>query len=257
MKESTKLLIVILAGCLFGVFVLLPVDELTSYYEYHFQANYTVWEFIARQLGKALLLQSPIKFFFYLVFGGIMGVISYFLISLLNRRNALILQLERELGKDLDALIRRGEDDSLEFKSSFRYDYRLQKVNKALEAVIMKTLAGFMNTQGGSLLIGVADDGSIVGLENDFQTLGRKDSDGYTQALMSTVADKLGTPACRCFDSFSSAGRQASVPGHHLAVSRSRLCQRGQAIQVLHPYWFRNPGDGPAGSSGFYQEQVG
>jgi len=61
----------------------------------------------------------------------------------------------------------------------------------------VKTLAGFMNAQGGSLLIGVADDGSIVGLENDFQTLGRKDSDGYTQALMSTVADKLGTPACR------------------------------------------------------------
>ena len=197
MKEPTKLLISILAGCLFGVFVFLPVDELTSYYEYHFQADYTAWEFITRQLGKALILQSPIKFFFYFVFGGIMGLISYFLASLFRRRDALIIQLERELGKDLGTLIRRGEDDSLEFKSSFRYDYRLQKVNKALEAVIMKTLAGFMNTQGGSLLIGVADDGSIVGLENDFQTLSRKDSDGYTQALMSTVADKLGTPACR------------------------------------------------------------
>ena len=197
MKESTKLLIVILVGCLFGVLVLLPVDELTSYYEYHFQANYTVWQFIAQQIGKALVLQSPVKFLFYLVFGGIVGVISYFLVSLLGRRDALILQLERELGKDLGTLIRRGEDDGLEFKSSFRYDYRLQKVNKVLEAVIMKTLAGFMNTQGGSLLIGVADDGSIVGLENDFQTLSRKNSDGYTQALMSTVADKLGTPACR------------------------------------------------------------
>ena len=41
-----------------------------------------------------------------------------------------------------------------------------------------------MNAQGRSLLIGVADDGSVVGLENDFQTLNRKDSDGYTQALM-------------------------------------------------------------------------
>ena len=88
MKASTKLLIVILAGCLCGVFVLLPVDELTSYYEYHFQANYTVWEFIIRQLGKALVLQSPIKFFFYLLFGGIMGVISYVLISILRRRDA-------------------------------------------------------------------------------------------------------------------------------------------------------------------------
>jgi predicted HTH transcriptional regulator len=119
------------------------------------------------------------------------------MMSVLGRRSSLILQLERELAKDLGALIRRGEDDSLEFKSSFRYDYRLQKVNKALEAVIVKTLAGFMNAQGGSLLIGVADDGAIVGLEKDFQTLNRKDGDGYTQALMSTVAEKLGTPACR------------------------------------------------------------
>ena len=197
MKEPTKLLIVVLVGCLFGVFILLPVDELTSYYEYGYQATQTLPRFVVQQMTKALLLQTPSKLFLYLALGGIVGAISYFLISHLNRRNSLILHLERELRRDLDALIRRGEDDGLEFKSSFRYDYRLQKVNKALEAVIMKTLAGFMNAQGGSLLIGVADDGSIVGLENDFQTLSRKDGDGYTQALMSTVADKLGTPACR------------------------------------------------------------
>jgi len=197
MKAPSKLLIVTLAGCLFGVFVFLPVDELTSYYEYHFQADYSLWQFVAQQMTKSLLLQTPAKFFVYLVFGGIMGVVSYFLMSLLHRRNALILQLEHELSNDLGALIRRGEDEHLEFKSSFRYDYRLQKVNKVLEAVIVKTLAGFMNTEGGSLLIGVADDGSILGLESDFQTLQRKDSDSYTQALMSTVADRLGTPACR------------------------------------------------------------
>jgi len=115
----------------------------------------------------------------------------------LVRRNTLISQLESELGKDLGTLIGRGEGDHLEFKSSFRYDYRQQKVNRALEGVIMKTLAGFMNADGGTLLIGVADDGSIVGLEKDFQTLSRKDSDGYTQALTGTVAEKLGTPACR------------------------------------------------------------
>jgi len=196
-RESTKLLIVILAGCLFGVFIFLPVDELTSYYEYGYQTTHTLGRFVAQQMTKALLLQTPGKLFLYLALGGIVGTISYVLISLLNRRNSLIVQLERELRKDLAALILRGEDDSLEFKSSFRFDYRLQKVNKALEAVIMKTLAGFMNAEGGSLLIGVADDGSIVGLENDFQTLSRKDSDGYTQALMSMVADRLGTPACR------------------------------------------------------------
>jgi hypothetical protein len=199
MKEPTKLLIFVLAGCLFGVLVFLPIDELTSYYEYHiqFQANLTAGQFVAQQLMKALTFESAWKVLLYVISGGVMGGVAYILVSLLQRRDALIAQLERELEKDLAALIRRGEDDGLEFKSSFRYDYRLQKVNKALEAVIVKTLAGFMNAEGGSLLIGVADDGSNVGLEKDYQTLSRKDSDGYTQALMSTVAERLGTPACR------------------------------------------------------------
>ena len=70
-------------------------------------------------------------------------------------------------------------------------------MNKALEGVILKTIAGFANTQGGSLLIGVADDGSILGLDEDYKTLNRKDQDGFTQLLMSAVADKLGTPTCR------------------------------------------------------------
>ena len=195
--ESTKLLALVLIGCLFAVFVFLPIDELTSFYEYDLRAKSTLREFIAGQMHKSLTLQTPAKLCVYLVLGGIMGGIFYAVMALFRRHNSLILQLESELGKDLAALIKRGEDDGLEFKSSFRFDYRQRKVNKALEAVIVKTLAGFMNAQGGSLLIGVADDGGITGLENDYQTLNRKDSDGYTQLLMSTVADKLGTPACR------------------------------------------------------------
>jgi hypothetical protein len=197
MKAPPKLLLVLLAGCLFGVLVFLPLDELASYYEYHLQSHGTAWQFVGRQLTKSLLLQSPLKLLVYLLFGGMMGIVCYWLVSRLQWRDALIVELERELAKELGALIRRGEDDRLEFKSSFRYDYRLEKVNRALEAVVMKTLAGFMNTQGGSLLLGVADDGSILGLENDFHTLQHKDKDGYTQALMSTVAERLGTPACR------------------------------------------------------------
>jgi len=55
MKQPTQVLIVVLAGCLFSVLVFLPLDELTSYYEYHYQANYSVGQFVGRQLAKALL----------------------------------------------------------------------------------------------------------------------------------------------------------------------------------------------------------
>lgn len=146
---------------------------------------------------NALTFKTPVKLVFYLVFGGLMGVAVSFALRIFSNRNKLIFQLRSELEKDLSALIKRGEDDGLEFKSSYRYDYRLEKVNKALENVIIKTIAGFLNAQGGSLLIGVADDGRILGLDPDYNTLHRKDQDGFTQLLMSAIADKLGTPACR------------------------------------------------------------
>ncbi len=197
MRNSIRYPLVILVGFFFGIFIFLPINEFTSYFEYRRGLDFSVWQFINIQLWRALTLQTPIKFFFYLLFGGLMGVISVLLMSIFRKRNKLIDQLRRELDKNLSAIIAKGESDDLEFKSSFRYDYRQQKVNKALESVVIKTLAGFMNTQGGSLLIGVADDGNIVGLEADYNTLNRKDSDGYTQLLMSSIADKIGTPACK------------------------------------------------------------
>lgn len=40
--------------------------------------------------------------------------------------------------------------------------------NRKLEDVAIKTLAGFANRVGGTLLIGVADDGTIGGLIRDY-----------------------------------------------------------------------------------------
>jgi len=197
MKNTVRYTLIILLGLVFGVLVFLPINELTSYYEYKPDASVSVWEFVFRQFLRAITLETPVKFVFYLGFGGLMGGLAALFTLIFRERNNLIDQLRIELDKNLMALIKRGEDDGLEFKSSFRYDYRQQKTNRALEGVIIKTIAGFMNASGGSLLIGVADNGEVLGLEADYNTLGRKDSDGYTQVIMSTVAEKIGTPACR------------------------------------------------------------
>jgi len=197
MKDKLKYFLILSAGLLSGIFIFLPVNELTSFYEYRPSEDITVWQFISNQLVRALTLQTPVKFFFYLTFGGLMGIIFLLSLKAFRKKNSLIFQLEKELEKNLPVLLKNKEDDTLEFKSSFRFDYKQLKVNKALESVITKTLAGFMNTMGGSLLIGVADDGSVLGLENDYNTLSRKDRDGFTQLLTSTISDKMGVPACR------------------------------------------------------------
>lgn len=98
---------------------------------------------------------------------------------------------------DVEALVGGGESDLVEFKSSARWDYKLEKHNPVLEQIIVKTLASLMNGKGGTLLIGVADDGQALGLEPDYKTLSKRpDRDGYQQSLVQLVSNSLGKNAC-------------------------------------------------------------
>jgi len=76
-------------------------------------------------------------------------------------------------------LIAQGESAQLEFKSTARWDLRENKKNPAMEEVILKTVAAFLNSEGGTLLIGIADDGTILGLQPDYKTLKKPDRDGF------------------------------------------------------------------------------
>jgi hypothetical protein len=62
--------------------------------------------------------------------------------------------------ENLSALISQGESETLEFKE------RLPPEN-----IISAILTAFANTKGGTLIIGVGDDGEIIGLTKDEATL--------------------------------------------------------------------------------------
>jgi hypothetical protein len=72
-----------------------------------------------------------------------------------------------DLEYKLHQLIRDGEGDTSEFKSTLRWDIRAGKTNQAIERACLKTISAFLNSRGGILLIGVRDDGSIEGIETD------------------------------------------------------------------------------------------
>lgn len=95
----------------------------------------------------------------------------------------------------LAPLLLAGESGRLEFKSTVRWDLKENRKNPDLEKVILKTIAGFLNAQGGTLLIGVADDGSAVGLEYDYALLQKKNRDGFelylTDLLLRAFAKDL------------------------------------------------------------------
>lgn len=69
--------------------------------------------------------------------------------------------------KQIAGIIKDGEGDTIEFKSTLRWDIRAGKTNPAIEHACLKTISAFLNSSGGTLLIGVRDDGSIEGIETD------------------------------------------------------------------------------------------
>lgn len=98
----------------------------------------------------------------------------------------------RTLTRDVPSLILEGEGLFLEFKETLRYDVRKGEVSKELEKVVMKTIVGFLNARGGTLLIGVRDDGQVVGLSSDFNSLPKKNKDGFENHLNMLVKTMIG-----------------------------------------------------------------
>ncbi len=98
--------------------------------------------------------------------------------------------------KTVPELIEAGESETVEFKSSARWNYKAEKPTKDIEDAVVKTVAAFLNSEGGTLLIGVDDEGKVLGLEPDLKQVKGSDFDAYENWLMgSLLQTALGKPA--------------------------------------------------------------
>jgi rubredoxin len=89
----------------------------------------------------------------------------------------------------VSSLVAAGESTSMEFKATLRWDLRQNKKSDEITHAALKTIAAFANTEGGCLLLGVADDGTAVGIEADnFQN-----EDKYLLHLMTAIKTAMGT----------------------------------------------------------------
>lgn len=67
-------------------------------------------------------------------------------------------------------IVKLGDNNKIEFKSTLCWDLREEKVNSKLEEVV-KSIAAYSNGEGTTLFIGVDDEGNILGQEYDFKSL--------------------------------------------------------------------------------------
>ena len=104
------------------------------------------------------------------------------------------LQREPEL-EPIAVVAARGESATLEFKSSARVNLRTGKRDDVIETVAAKTVAAFLNSRGGTLLLGVDDAGRLIGLGPDYTTLRHEDADRYELFLRDLWRVRLGANA--------------------------------------------------------------
>jgi serine/threonine protein kinase len=123
----------------------------------------------------------------------------------------------RHRGMDIYAVIAKGEGPQVEFKASMRvprHDDLPSHLPKAqreaalmsryaiLEKMVLKTIAAFLNSQGGTLLVGVEDDGTVVGIEDDFGTFEAEDQnvDIWQRNLKQKIINAFGSDVWAILD---------------------------------------------------------
>ncbi len=198
LKKIKLILIHVLIGTSIFYFLIHPFTVVLYWFEYsHTAYSFTLFtEILKDRLLESFSFKMIRMSTLFTLFGGFLGLISgIFWISFKEKKH-LIKKQEQLLKRDIQNIIEMGESDWVEFKSSMRYDYRQKKVNRELELVITKTIVGFMNAQGGKLIIGVDDSGNIIGLENDFNTFKQKNKDSYERKIFKNISNYIDQQSC-------------------------------------------------------------
>lgn len=102
--------------------------------------------------------------------------------------NAVTLGIDDRDRKDILDTVSAGESDTLEFKSTLRTNLHTGEVDKRMEKAVLKTLVAFLNTDGGTLMIGVSDNGDVCGA--DLHSFENKDK--MNLHLTNLIASQIG-----------------------------------------------------------------
>lgn len=100
----------------------------------------------------------------------------------------------RRLAPDSEAvtrLVQQPESQTVEFKSTCRWNTRAGGMDDRIEHAVVKTVCAFLNSEGGTLAIGVDDDGAPVGLAQDFENLKNPGRDGLELFLSDLLSTKI------------------------------------------------------------------
>jgi hypothetical protein len=89
-------------------------------------------------------------------------------------------------------LLRQMETSRVEFKRSARVADESNIPEKVIISEVIKTVAAFLNSQGGTLGIGISDDGDVLGIQADLDVK-HQDLDKYQNWLTTVLIHAIGS----------------------------------------------------------------
>lgn len=123
----------------------------------------------------------------------------------------------------VDCLIDKGESGRTEFKSTLRWDIKKRMVNSDLEKQLIQQMAAFMNLDGGNVLIGVADDKTIFGLEADYGSFSAekdRNRNGFERHLRQILRNAL-CGRSQMYDQLLPVRGERRLPDYSAALART------------------------------------
>jgi len=164
---------------------LLASDAVVKDSAFHFSVHDTVWwayleplsvfgdsMYIGVTMPQRVVLSTLTSDHFIVMAGMVLVIMSGVALLLLKKNRERIEAMGRRhdmvnTPEDVLRLIAEGESSKLEFKQTMRFNLKAGKNGKEIEQANIKTIAAFLNSDGGTLLVGVADNGAVTGLDAD------------------------------------------------------------------------------------------
>ncbi|MFC1682184.1 helix-turn-helix domain-containing protein [Nanoarchaeota archaeon] len=142
--------------------------ELIKFYlKFYFDYNFGALEHIHVMRGLTFTVLGALiaALLGYIYMKEHRGVIGKVVGRFIRKNPKLFKQIDSP--EEVLELIKRGESEDREFKSTLRTNLHTKEIDKKIEKSNLKTITGFLNSNGGTLLIGVEDSGKIIGIEKD------------------------------------------------------------------------------------------
>ncbi len=110
------------------------------------------------------------------------------IVDKITDKNPKLFKKQEKVKEEIFNIIKKGENEKMEFKSTLRTNLHTNEIDRKIEYSVLKTIVAFMNSNGGTILIGVEDSGKIMGIEKDkFES-----KDNYSLHLTNVIKTKIG-----------------------------------------------------------------